>query len=149
MTALTSATTADTAFKQIMVLRGTIHGTCQQALQQVQSPFTVASYGRQCYDLAMSSIPALTSLAQVPGLEDYAKLVTGNQNYDIISAVSTVIGCQQAFADWLKNAWPKDGSGNAILFTFPDNGPTQDVTFAAEQLAPLIPLLNNAIAATT
>ena len=86
------------------------------------------------------------SIQGVEGLNDHAREVLNDPAYDINAAfMGSIIACK-AVTDWLLANMPSDGNGGFIGWRHQDDGSIQRVTVPVADLAPLLPLLDTAIA---
>ncbi len=86
------------------------------------------------------------TLQSVEGLNEAARQVTGDPDYDINAAfMASIIACM-AVTDWLLANMPGDGNGGFIGWRHEADGSIQRVMVPINDLVPLVPLLDAAAA---
>lgn len=131
---------AERAWANIVASAKSLDTTVRNGMPMLEKSGCYASYARQVYEFACSTSLVFQKEMEVPGLKEYAQLVTGNPNYDVVGSVKETVEALKATITWMEKAWPTDDTGRCVQFWFVD-GFASDIHFPPQNFVDFIPLL--------
>lgn len=146
MTTIGSIATAREAFTRYIIQCEASRKYLTSQRQSISQPTSDALTALAIIQHFGSIVSMLTTLANTPGVAEYAKAQASDPAYDVVAEFNAILSAMINARDTLIGMFPKDGGGFLLYQKLNPDGTVFTRSFTAAQLAPVVALLDSVIA---